>query len=358
MEAKEVLGKLAVRVDATIKDILTKEHERVSKISPISTRLIENFNEQAYGGKRLRAAFVYYAYQMFGGTNEEEILKAGAAMELLHSYLLVHDDVMDNSDVRHRRPTIHNIYKNRAKDKFKNIKDAKHFGESVAICLGDILCHLGLEVMANTNFEDKYKVRALSKLHSAFADTGYGQVIDVFGEGMVDVDEAHIMLVHNFKTGKYTYENPLHVGAILAGIENGDLQTLSDYAIPAGIAFQIQDDILGMYGDEYRIGKPANSDLKEGKKTLLIIKAYENADEHQKKILDRTLGNKSIKTKDLEDVRKVIIDTGSLDYSKNKALELVTKAKESLMAKRKDTWGEEGYQFLIGIADYMINRDL
>jgi len=166
------------------------------------------------------------------------------------------------------------------------------------------------------------------------------------------------MLVHYYKTGKYTYETPLHTGAILAGASDDDLKALTEYAIPGGIAFQIQDDILGMFGDEYKIGKPADSDLSEGKKTLLIVKAFEKGDSLQKKILNKNLGSPKISSKDLREVRQIIIDTGSLEYSKKIALNLVNKAKERLQKYSHSNWIPEGREFLDGIADYMIKRDL
>ena len=213
-------------------------------------------------------------------------------------------------------------------------------------------------VITNTNFSSDYKIRALSKINQEFIDTGYGQIIDVFGEVMEKVDEKHVMLVHYYKTGKYTYETPLHVGAILAGAKEEELNVLTEYAIPAGIAFQMQDDILGMYGDEYRIGKPADSDLKEGKKTLLIVKALEKGNKKQKAILEDLLGKTHIKNEELELARKIIIDTGSLEYSKKTALRLVMKAKNKLNEMANPKWSNRGKEFLEGIADYMINRDL
>ena len=320
--------------------------------------VIKNSYPVCFGGKRLRGAFTYESYRMFNGRDEKEILKVSAVMELLHSYLLIHDDVMDSSDIRHSRPTIHKVYEKESDKYIPNYSNAPHFGESIAINIGDILCHLALMNLAKTDFKAEVKIEAMGKIHREFTDTGYGQIIDCFGTILPDVKEDHVLKVHYFKTGKYTYETPLHVGAILAGAAQNELRYLTEYAIPGGMAFQIQDDILGMFGNEEKIGKPADSDLKEGKKTLLIIKALEKATNDQRYILNNALGNEELKQEDLEKVRQIIVDTGSLDYSKDIAKKYMIQAKEALDQFNPRKVRKESLDFLTGIADYVINRDV
>ncbi len=161
--------------------------------------------------------------------------------------------------------------------------------------------------------------------------------------------------MYEYKTAKYTFEGPLHLGAILGGADDKFLNQLSQYAIPAGIAFQIQDDILGIFGDEKKTGKPVGSDIRQGKYTILVAKAFEKANPRQKKILARCLGNKNLTKKDIEDFRKVIIESGSLDYAKNLAMKLVWEAKKEL---EKIKMNSETKKFLRGIAEYMIKREL
>lgn len=358
MNAKEALADIVPLIDAKVQEILDEEKKESNKISPIIAEMLRNVPSVCFGGKRLRGALIYYSYLMFGGKDTEEILKVSAIFELLHSYLLAHDDVMDKSAMRHRKPTLHKIYQNKIRTDKPFYRDSRHFGESIAINIGDGLSHLASLKLAETNFPNDRKMKVFSRFSREFLDTVYGQVIDVFGEVKDDVDEEYIMKVHYYKTGKYTYETPLHVGAILAGAKDEDLKALTDYAIPGGIAFQLQDDVLGMFGDEFRIGKPANSDLKEGKKTLLIIKALEKGNRKQIEVINRNLGNPHLKSKDLEEVRKVIIETGSLDYSKDKALKLVKKAQKALETQKSPKWQDHGKEFLDSVADYMITRDL
>ncbi|MEP7104088.1 MAG: polyprenyl synthetase family protein [Candidatus Dojkabacteria bacterium] len=357
MEAKQALNEIAQIVDTEVQSILDNETKLSKGISPIIKELLTTFPVVVFGGKRLRAAFIYYSYLMHNGKNKEEIIKVGAGMELLHSYLLAHDDMMDKSDMRHSKPTVNKYYEALGKMHKLRRPAAAHFGNSMAVNAGDILCHIGLDIITNSKFESHKKLKALSKINNEFRDTGYGQVIDVFGGILSSVDEEYVMQVHYFKTGKYTYETPLHVGAILAGANKEQLDALTRYAIPGGIAFQIQDDILGMFGDEKRIGKRADSDLREGKKTLLIVKAMGKATPKQKKIIEESLGNPDLTIEMLEATKKVIIDTGSLEYSKSIARRLVLKAKRGLIEKPELNWNPKGKAFLEAIADYMIERE-
>jgi geranylgeranyl diphosphate synthase type I len=360
MEAKQALADIALVIDKEVERIVKAETSASRKISPIIKELLTNFPVVCFGGKRLRGAFAYYSYLMHGGRNREEIIKVGAALEILHSYLLAHDDMMDRADMRHFKPTINKYYEAVGKLHKLRRPEAVHFGNSIAVNAGDVLCHVGLDVLVNAKFEAHKKLNALSKVHNEFRDTGYGQVIDVFSGilNLKQVDEDYVMLVHYFKTGKYTYETPLHVGAILAGADREELEALTRYAIPGGIAFQIQDDILGMFGDAKKIGKSEDADIREGKKTLLIVKALEKATPSQKKIIYDALGNPDVTKEMQEKVRKVIIDTGSLDYSRRVAKRLVKKAQEGLNLKPSKSWKPEGKDFLEAVAKYMIEREI
>jgi len=356
MEAKEKLAKLAPKINKEIQKIIDKEYKHASKISPITGNLLKNIKPITAGGKRLRGAFLYYSYLMFGGKNKKEILKTTPFIELTHTYLLVHDDIMDNDDLRRGQQTLHKIYRDEHINKYKK-GDAAHFGESIAICGGDILSHIALRVMVEADFPSEYKLRALQKFHNQILDTAYGQVLDVFSTVFDNVSENYALKVHLYKTAKYTYENPLFLGAILAGACDDDLMHLSQYAIPAGIAFQLQDDILGMFGDVEKIGKPADSDLKEGKQTPLLIYALKHATPKHKEFLLRALGNQKITKRTLETVKKIIINTGALDYTKNLAQKFVKEAK-IVLQNNSVKWEKEGRKFLEDIADYMINREL
>ena len=170
-----------------------------------------------------------------------------------------------------------------------------------------------------------------------------------------NASEKEILKVHENKTAKYTIEGPLHLGALLAGAKGRILKDLSAYAVPVGIAFQIQDDILGVFGSEKKLGKPVCSDLREGKQTLLIAKALEKGSGVDRKMIKKLLGNKNVTPREIDTFREIVRKSGSLAYSQNLAKKLIEKGKETLV---KSAVKKEAKDFLVGIADYIVNREV
>ncbi len=353
-----------------IKDFVTKVNPYIAQILDAELEDADNYTEltKSYltelkgvamaGGKRLRPSFVYYTYKMSGGRDEEEILRVAAAVELMHVFLLVEDDFTDLSPERRGYPTIHETFKKYHQD--HGLKgDAKHFGDNLAVYTGLICDHIASNVINNSSFDRVLIQKALHRLNRQIIVTGHGQIHDVYNEVKGTVSEQDVMNVLYWKTGVYTYDNPIHIGAILAGASADDLKKLSEYAVPGGVAFQIQDDILGSFGEEETTGKSAADDIKEGKQTLLAYIAYKNGNAEDKKILDSVLGNRQASDAEVEQVREIMSKTGAVEYSKQKALELVTEAKTALLRNKELVkWSEEGVDYLEGIADYMIERDL
>ncbi|MCA9379217.1 polyprenyl synthetase family protein [Candidatus Dojkabacteria bacterium] len=355
MKAKKTLSSFQKIIEPLIEESFAGAEAQAQQISPVAAEAINLLKEYTLRkAKRLRAAFIYYSYLMLGGDDKSAILNASISIEILHAYLLIHDDVMDQDSLRRGEPTMHKIYERiHAGQHF--LHDAAHFGESMAISLGDVGAHLANKQLIDSNFPSDRLIKAASKFNNQIATVGYGQMLDILSSVKSSVTEDDVMQVHRYKTASYTYETPLHVGAILAGANEKDLEDLSGYAVPAGIAFQIQDDILGMFGDEEKLGKPNISDLREGKNTLLILKALEKANPSQKKTIVGALGNSEVSDAQADEVRQIIRETGSLEYSKSLAVELVKKAKEALSGKTD--WTGEGRDFIDGIADYMIERE-
>ena len=305
------------------------------------------------GGKRARAAFMYYGYLAAGGEDKKEMLKVSISIELIHAFLLMHDDIIDCDELRHGVRTMHAQYADVARRNFKG-KDAEHFGNSIAIIMGDILSALGNQVLFESKFDPKVVVSALRKMQGIIACTAIGEAQDVYIENRGDADEAEILRMYENKTAKYTIEGPLHLGAILAGADDGFIQSLSRYAIPAGMAFQIQDDILGVFEKSKKIGKPVGSDVRQGKRTILVSRAFANADSKQKKVLERCLGNDRLTDSDLDEFKKVIIETGALEYARGLAEKMIIESKREIA---KVPMRKEAKEFLVGIADYMLNRE-
>lgn len=355
MEIEDHLTKLKKQINIEIEEFFKSEIKR-SKFDNKPEELIEMIenlkNFTLSSGKRIRPILFYFGYILSGGKNKSEALKTSIAIEIIHSYLLIHDDIIDQDDFRHGSSSMHYKYKKEYESRVEN-GNLEHFGISMGIVVGDLASILGYKILTNSDFSLDLKNRAIKKLNQIVSNTIAGEALDVMLAECPNVKIKKICEMQKYKTAKYTIEGPLQLGAILAGASKKFLDSLSKFAIPVGIAFQIQDDIIGIFGDEKKIGKPVGSDIKEGKKTLLIAKAIEKSNDAQKQILKNALGNKSINIDDVDRVRDIIIKTGSLEFSKNKAEELIEDAKESLNDLEVS---EDNKKFLNNLADFIIQR--
>lgn len=307
--------------------------------------------------KRLRGSFIYYGYKLLGGTNEKEIMKAAMSIELIHTALLMHDDFMDQDDTRRGRPTTHKFYQSiHKKRNYKN--DSEHYGHSMAINAGDIALLSGFKIMTNSNFPSKKKLEGIACQLKGIINTGLGQAFDITLESQGKAQDQDVLDLHLAKTAIYTYENPLHIGAIFAGATKTDLQLLSKYALPAGIAFQLQDDILGLFGDFNKTGKSDDSDIREGKMTLLYTQVLKRANLKQKQTITSLWGKKNLNKKEAEIIKKIIIQTGSLEYSKKISIKYAKKAQSFIPQMMAKNWNKKAINYLDGIAQYMIERDI
>lgn len=360
-ETTELLFSYQQTINPLIKDFFSKEKIKIKNNFPDSSyKAIEVFEDICTrGAKRARGAFSYYVYKMYGGQNDSEALKMGIVLELTHAYLLLLDDFMDKSETRRGAKTAHVLMQDYySKQNFRG-GDPAHFGDSIAVTIGAAGFHMAMQLLMSLDFPKEILVALSNNLNEKIEITAHGQITDVVNASNPNVTEEDVLKMLEWKTGVYTYENPIHTGAIMAG-QNGpkELSKLSEYALPAGIAFQIQDDILGIFGNSGDTGKSVYDDLREGKYTLLIHHALEVGSEPQKEVLKMNLGNPNIGDKELNDVKTILLESGSLDYSKKVANELVLKAKNSLIKNKSSKWRQEGFDYLVGIADYMIDRKL
>ena len=308
------------------------------------------------GGKRLRPALVYYSYKLFGGEKDKEILKVSLAVELIHTFLLIHDDIIDNDDLRRGKATIHKIYEHKHPAFGQNTHKAKHFGKSMTLLTGDLSLSLAFTTFLSTNFSSDLKNKAVNKLCETIKNTIFGQTFDVWLEVKNKVKSDEILNVYIYKTAKYSFEAPLYIGAMLVGVSKEEFQNLSSYAIPCGIAFQIKDDILGVFGNEKNLGKPIDSDLKQGKQTLIIFKAQELGTKTEREKIQSALGNENLTNKDVDEIRSIIKNTGALVYCEDLAEKYVKKAKKALAEFDSKKYNQSSIKKLNEIADFIIKR--
>ncbi|OGY25176.1 MAG: hypothetical protein A2Z11_00045 [Candidatus Woykebacteria bacterium RBG_16_43_9] len=332
---------------------LDEKIAEASKIHPETTVLGEEIRRfVAAGGKRVRPAFAYSAYVASSGRSFEAILYASAALELLHAFALIHDDIIDKADLRRGEPSVHKAFeyfhKNR---KFKG--SSQKFGIDTAILVGDLALSFADELLNTAPFPSERIRRAKSYYDLMKKQVLYGEYLDVLVPVKGQVTEEDILKILEYKTAKYTIERPLHIGAVLAGAEEEDLIVYSSYGVPLGQAFQMQDDVMGTFGSEEKIGKPTDSDIKEGKQTMLVVKAYEFSSSSDRKVLNRVIGNNKATNEEIEEAREIIRQCGALDYSQNLSYKLINSAKAAI---REAKLVEEGRNYLLEAADYLLTR--
>jgi len=348
---KDTIKRHKEQIDKELKDFLEERLERSDAISPVARELMEHIIEfNLRGGKRIRPILVIFGYKACGGVSPD-IIKAALAVELMESFLLIHDDIMDQDELRRGYLTLHRVFENKCSRSF--CTDSKRYGESMAILAGDILAILGSEAIINSHFPINNKLNAIDKFNRAVVNTCIGQAMDIRISCDPKATVQDIEKMYELKTAVYTLEAPLHIGALLAGATKTQLRCLSKYAIPLGKAFQLQDDILGLYGSRERIGKPVGSDIREGKKTLLIMSAMEMAEKKHADYIRKCLGSKSLTLHQLEKVRLMVRECGALEKTQSMAKIHVEEAKAALRANLN----KNAQKFLLALADYIVNRD-
>lgn len=357
VEAQDELKILKERLDEKIGAYFDTAIERADKEDRLVADALRYSRKlMLSGGKRLRAAFMYYGYISANGKEEEKILDAAISIEFIHAFLLMHDDIIDRDDLRHGVTTLHRYYADMGKRFFPH-KDTEHFGNSMAIIVGDMLGAFGNDIIFRSDFSNDLKFQALSKLQDIVSYTVIGQARDVYMEYQGEATEEEILAMYRNKTAKYTVEGPLHLGGILAGASQALLDGLTAYAIPLGIAFQIQDDILGLYGSAERIGKPVGSDIQEGKITLLVSRALRNSTREQQTRIKALLAlGERFTTRDGEEFCELIRMTGALAETQELAQEYISEGKRSLENIREQLH-PRAYAFLLSIAEYMTKRE-
>jgi len=308
--------------------------EQAGRLGPLgedAALLVDQARRSLSGGKRLRAAFCYWGYRAVREPDDEAgLLRAVGALELLHASALVHDDYMDASDTRRGRPATHKALEALHRERGWS-GDARQYGAAGAILLGDLLLSWSEEMLRTCGLPDG-PVRAAQGLFDATrSEVITGQFLDVCAQarGASDVDAA--MRVLRFKSAKYTVERPLHIGAALAG-GGADLQrALSGFGLPLGEAFQLRDDLLGVFGDPEVTGKPAGDDLSEGKRTVLIALALDGLPTAERARLDESLGG-PLTSDDVAELRELIDHSGARDQVEQVITALTERALAALEA--------------------------
>lgn len=306
------------------------------------------------GGKRIRGALVMLGYEMCGGTDQAMIVQAARAIEMIHAYLLIMDDIQDRSLTRRGGPTVPVILAGHHR-RHNLAGDAGHFGIAMSLNAMGIGNHSAQTTLSQLNTTESRRLKVLEILNESIVTTAHGQTNDIMNEVVAAVSEEDVERVLEWKTAHYTFINPLHIGMVLAGADAGSLKAVEKYAIHAGKAFQITDDILGIFGSEFESGKSPMDDMREGKRTVLSIYAIDNAKRADKNFIIQMLGNTDLTPAEFERCKTIFIESGALKHAQDRAAAHIEQALDSLIGTPA-SWSPDGVRFLRGLSSYLLNR--
>ncbi len=312
---KDYAQQTAQEIETELKKFSKDWNSAITQQFPLIKKEQELFTTSFFGGKMLRGTLVKLGFELAGTKATKTIMRPAIAFEIAHAALLMHDDIIDNSPTRRGKATIHTQI------------GEKHYGTSQTICLGDLGLIQATKLIAESDFPSEKKAQALKAFLQIMTDTMLGEMLDVASPYHKQRTEKEILQIHQMKTAQYTIIGPLTIGAILGNSSPQFLQTIKQFGENLGIAYQIQDDILGTFGDEKTVGKSTTSDIEENKSTLLLTYSLSHATDKQKNILKKYYGKKSITVEEQEAIKVVFRDCGALAYSQKKISQYIKRAK-------------------------------
>jgi geranylgeranyl diphosphate synthase, type I len=309
---------LLSRVQACVDAELATQAVVLAEVGPETQDLLAAVRSLLAGGKRLRAAFLYWGYRAAGQPDSPALVRLATAMEFFQAAALIHDDVMDDSDTRRGLPAAHRALAARHSDEHWS-GDADRFGVAGAILAGNLCLNWTDELFATSGLPAEHLTRGRPVFDRMRTQLMGGQYLDVVEavrswEGLSTAERIErASRVIRYKSAKYTMEHPLLIGATAGGAGETDLAALSRYGLDLGHAFQLRDDLLGVFGDPAATGKPAGDDLREGKRTVLIAHTLEGTDARGRAVLEAGLGRPGLDAAGVEVMREVIVASGAVD---------------------------------------------
>ena len=327
------LPAIAAQHAASVTEALAAFHDRalprLAALDPALDPLADEL--RAYvgrGGKRLRPVLLLLGHELAGG-DADDVLGAAVAVELLHTCALLHDDVIDAATTRRGHPASHVTFADRHRQRGA-AGDAARYGEAVAILLGDLAFVHADEALLQCQVPSDRLLAGLRAFVQLREEVMAGQVLDVHAAATRSTDVTAALRVATLKSGRYSVTRPLQLGAVLAGAADPLLDALERVGEPLGRAFQLRDDLLGVFGDQATTGKSASGDLAEGKRTLLVAEAWARMGAQDRQVLTDRLGAVDLTAQEAADLRDRIDHSGARAAVEDRIAAEVTTARSSL----------------------------
>jgi geranylgeranyl diphosphate synthase, type I len=328
------LDELRLEVDQDLHAFLERRKHTLPENAPLIEELWRMISA---GGKRLRPAFCYWGYRAGGGLHDDRIVRAASSLELLHTFALVHDDIMDASDERRGERTVHSLH-----------------GVSVAVLAGDLSLVLADARLSESGFAAEPMNRAMDAYQMMRQEVIAGQYLDVASESVAAISEAEARRIAVLKSGRYSIEKPLIIGACLAGASDEVVVALASAGEPLGEAFQYRDDLLGTFGERRTVGKPVDSDIREGKRNLLFARTTAALTGPERDFfVGHWGGGESLSVEEVERLRNLVEDSGARGTVERLMLQLADEARARLSSA---PIAPEPRAALLNLADVSVNR--
>lgn len=359
LEPQFALADIRIRVQRDLTDFLAEQTHYLGEIGTELIPAAEAINAFLLdGGKRLRPLFAYCGYVSAGGKDDDAIIRAISSLELLQGCALMHDDLMDASDTRRGKPSIHRLFEGIHKEEELSGSSA-NYGASAAILLGDLALVWADQMLHNSGIADAQLIRTLAIYDEMRVEIMAGQFLDIHEQALATQSVARSLKIARYKSGKYTVERPLHFGtslALPAGERRDNFFAMfSEFGLPLGEAFQLRDDLLGVFGDPTLTGKPAGDDLREGKRTVLMAMTQDRADAKQEAVIAQYFGDRHLDSEGVEALRTIIIETGARDHVEDLVEKLGLTALDAL---NRDEIPQAAHALLVELASIAMGKSL
>jgi len=356
-EYANILKTEVKHVELALREFLDNKIETAGKLSDWHKQYYENIKEyMTRGGKRLRPVLVVVGYKAIKeDVDIDHLYRASCSVEILHNGSLLHDDLIDHDETRRGGKTFHATYRDMASEKGESKDIAFDHGMTMAILGGDSLINLGAEAITASNLNPDIGMQCQHYYQFAYSRLVDGVLLEM---NMITDEKAtsemYLQMVR-MKTA-VLFDRSLMMGAAMARATESQLYALEEFGIKVGQAFQIQDDILGSFGDEEKTGKSTSGDIREGKKTMLVFETYKKATPDQRKEFDALLGKEGMSDEEVDRVRAIFQDTGALKACQELMEHLLTTGQAAL-DKAEPALNPKYKNFLIEMSNFLVQRD-